>query len=30
MEQIDIADVDPPPLMGENSGFSFLLPRISE
>ncbi|KAG6434219.1 hypothetical protein SASPL_105842 [Salvia splendens] len=30
MDQIDIADVDPPPLMGENSGFSFLLPRICE
>ncbi|KAL1546121.1 myosin-11-like isoform X1 [Salvia divinorum] len=30
MEQIDIADIDPPPLMGENSGFSFLLPRIRE
>ncbi|KAL6545437.1 hypothetical protein OROGR_009311 [Orobanche gracilis] len=27
MERIDISDVEPPPLMGENSGFSFLLPR---
>ncbi|CAA0814367.1 Myosin-11 [Striga hermonthica] len=27
MEQIDISDIEPPPLMGENSGFSFLLPR---
>ncbi|KAL3649699.1 hypothetical protein CASFOL_006102 [Castilleja foliolosa] len=27
MEQIDIADIEPPTLMGENSGFSFLLPR---
>ncbi|GMN25632.1 hypothetical protein TIFTF001_001010 [Ficus carica] len=27
MEQIDIADIDPPPLIRENSGFSFLLPR---
>nr|KYP42747.1 Myosin-J heavy chain [Cajanus cajan] len=26
-EQIDISDVDPPPLIRENSGFSFLLPR---
>ncbi|XP_047336322.1 myosin-11-like [Impatiens glandulifera] len=25
MEQIDIADIDPPPLISENSGFSFLL-----
>ncbi|KAL7147023.1 hypothetical protein ABFS83_06G080800 [Erythranthe nasuta] len=28
MEQIDIADVEPPSQIGENSGFSFLLPRI--
>ncbi|KAB1202882.1 Myosin-11 [Morella rubra] len=27
MEQIDISDVDPPPLIRENSGFTFLLPR---
>jgi len=27
MEQIDIADIEPPPLIHENSGFSFLLPR---
>ncbi|KAL8551915.1 hypothetical protein ACS0TY_000820 [Phlomoides rotata] len=27
MEQIDISDVEPPALMGENSGFSFLLAR---
>ncbi|KAK6136097.1 hypothetical protein DH2020_030202 [Rehmannia glutinosa] len=27
MEQIDISDIEPPTLMGENSGFSFLLPR---
>ncbi|KAJ7978140.1 Myosin [Quillaja saponaria] len=27
MEQIDIADIEPPPLIQENSGFSFLLPR---
>ncbi|KAH1192034.1 Myosin-11 [Glycine max] len=27
MEQIDIADIEPPPLIRENSGFSFLLPR---
>ncbi|KAM7269182.1 hypothetical protein ACFE04_024679 [Oxalis oulophora] len=26
MEQIDIADIEPPPLIKENSGFSFLLP----
>ncbi|XP_027365891.1 myosin-11-like isoform X1 [Abrus precatorius] len=26
-EQIDIADIEPPPLIRENSGFSFLLPR---
>ncbi|KAG6430282.1 hypothetical protein SASPL_108346 [Salvia splendens] len=30
MDQIDIADIDPPPLMGENSGFGFLLPLIRE
>ncbi|KAK9149162.1 hypothetical protein Scep_007919 [Stephania cephalantha] len=27
MQQIDIADVDPPPLVRENSGFAFLLQR---
>ncbi|XVF42254.1 hypothetical protein PTKIN_Ptkin01aG0346100 [Pterospermum kingtungense] len=27
MEQIDIADIEPPPLIRDNSGFSFLLPR---
>ncbi|KAM7250190.1 hypothetical protein ACFE04_022073 [Oxalis oulophora] len=27
MEQINIADIEPPPLIKENSGFSFLLPR---
>lgn len=27
MEQIDILDIEPPPLIHENSGFSFLLPR---
>ncbi|KAF7817809.1 myosin-11-like isoform X1 [Senna tora] len=27
MEQIDISDVESPPLIRENSGFSFLLPR---
>ncbi|KAE8720964.1 Myosin-5 [Hibiscus syriacus] len=27
MEQIDIADIEPPPLIRENIGFSFLLPR---
>ncbi|KAL9248001.1 hypothetical protein vseg_021368 [Gypsophila vaccaria] len=27
MDKIDIADVEPPPLILENSGFSFLLPR---
>ncbi|TYJ97905.1 myosin-11 isoform X2 [Cucumis melo var. makuwa] len=27
MEQIDIGDIEPPPLIRENSGFSFLLPR---
>ncbi|WCJ43843.1 Myosin-11 [Euphorbia peplus] len=27
MEQIDINDIEPPPLIKENSGFSFLLPR---
>ncbi|KAF8017793.1 hypothetical protein BT93_H2864 [Corymbia citriodora subsp. variegata] len=27
MEQMDIADIEPPPLIRENSGFSFLLPR---
>ncbi|KAK9293371.1 hypothetical protein L1049_021363 [Liquidambar formosana] len=27
MEQIDISDIEPPPLIHENSGSSFLLPR---
>uniref|UniRef100_A0A7N0U053 Uncharacterized protein n=1 Tax=Kalanchoe fedtschenkoi TaxID=63787 RepID=A0A7N0U053_KALFE len=27
MEQIDISDIEPPPLIRENTGFSFLLPR---
>ena len=27
MQQIDVADVDPPSLIRENSGFGFLLPR---
>ncbi|XP_042517474.1 myosin-9-like [Macadamia integrifolia] len=27
MEQIDISDVEPPPLIRENTGFVFLLPR---
>ncbi|XP_008785355.2 myosin-11-like [Phoenix dactylifera] len=27
MEQIDISDIEPPPLVRENSGFVFLLPR---
>ncbi|KAG6700583.1 hypothetical protein I3843_08G114900 [Carya illinoinensis] len=27
MEQIDISDVEPPPLIRENTGFTFLLPR---
>ncbi|KAL8233454.1 hypothetical protein R6Q59_019554 [Mikania micrantha] len=27
MEQIEISDIDPPPLIRENSGFSFLLPQ---
>ncbi|KAE9451222.1 hypothetical protein C3L33_16854, partial [Rhododendron williamsianum] len=27
MEQIDISDIEPPPLIRDNSGFSFLLPR---
>nr|DAD44342.1 TPA_asm: hypothetical protein HUJ06_002572 [Nelumbo nucifera] len=27
MQQVDIADIDPPPLMRENSGFVFLLQR---
>ncbi|XP_076890780.1 myosin-11-like [Bidens hawaiensis] len=27
MEQIEITDVEPPPLIRENSGFSFLLPQ---
>ncbi|XAR58625.1 Myosin ATPase [Bertholletia excelsa] len=28
MDQIDIADIEPPPLIRENSGFSFLLPVV--
>ncbi|KAF9605794.1 hypothetical protein IFM89_018521 [Coptis chinensis] len=28
MEQIDISDIEPPPLIRENSGFMFLLPRV--
>ncbi|GKD62967.1 hypothetical protein Tco_1305075, partial [Tanacetum coccineum] len=28
MDQIEISDIEPPPLIRENSGFSFLLPRI--
>ena len=27
MKQVDIVDIDPPPLIRENSGFGFLLPR---
>lgn len=27
MQQIDVADIDPPSLIRENSGFGFLLPR---
>jgi hypothetical protein len=27
MQQIEIADIDPPPLIRENSGFTFLLQR---
>ncbi|KAJ9167994.1 hypothetical protein P3X46_019576 [Hevea brasiliensis] len=27
MQQVEIADIDPPPLIRENSGFGFLLPR---
>ncbi|WCJ42738.1 Myosin-17 [Euphorbia peplus] len=27
MQQVDIGDIDPPPLIRENSGFGFLLPR---
>ncbi|XP_029120748.1 myosin-11 isoform X3 [Elaeis guineensis] len=27
MEQIDVSDIEPPPLVRENSGFVFLLPR---
>uniref|UniRef100_A0A453R6X7 Uncharacterized protein n=2 Tax=Pooideae TaxID=147368 RepID=A0A453R6X7_AEGTS len=26
MQQIDISDIEPPPLIRENSGFVFLLP----
>ncbi|KAF9622152.1 hypothetical protein IFM89_029436 [Coptis chinensis] len=28
MEQIDISDIEPPPLIRETSGFMFLLPRV--
>ncbi|XP_023769124.1 myosin-11 isoform X1 [Lactuca sativa] len=28
MDNIEISDIEPPPLIRENSGFSFLLPRI--
>ncbi|KAG9160818.1 hypothetical protein Leryth_008662 [Lithospermum erythrorhizon] len=28
MEQMDVSEVEPPPLIRENSGFSFLLPRV--
>ncbi|KAI7749406.1 hypothetical protein M8C21_001650, partial [Ambrosia artemisiifolia] len=28
MDQIEFSDIEPPPLIRENSGFSFLLPRI--
>ncbi|KAH9618529.1 hypothetical protein KSS87_005394 [Heliosperma pusillum] len=27
MEQVELADVDPPPLLRQNSGFTFLLQR---
>lgn len=27
MNQIDISDIEPPPLIRENAGFTFLLPR---
>ncbi|KAJ4823434.1 hypothetical protein Tsubulata_039524 [Turnera subulata] len=27
MKQVDVADIEPPPLIRENSGFGFLLPR---
>lgn len=27
MDKINISDIEPPPLIRENSGFSFLLPR---
>ncbi|KZV36622.1 myosin-9 [Dorcoceras hygrometricum] len=30
MEQIDISDIEPPPLIRENSGFSFLLPPSTD
>ncbi|KAL4573165.1 hypothetical protein LXL04_019962 [Taraxacum kok-saghyz] len=30
MDQIEISDIEPPPLIRENSGFSFLLPCCSE
>ncbi|KAL3517670.1 hypothetical protein ACH5RR_020259 [Cinchona calisaya] len=29
MDQIDVLDIEPPPLIRENSGFSFLLPATS-
>lgn len=28
MDQIEISDIEPPPLIRENQEFSFLLPRI--
>ncbi|XP_004287596.1 PREDICTED: myosin-17-like [Fragaria vesca subsp. vesca] len=28
MEQVDITDIEPPPLIREHSGFGFLLPRL--
>jgi myosin-5 len=27
IQQIEVADIDPPPLIRENSGFTFLLQR---
>ncbi|KAD0611557.1 hypothetical protein E3N88_43986 [Mikania micrantha] len=30
MDQIQISDIEPPPLIRENSGFSFLLPRVEK
>lgn len=28
MDRFDISDIEPPPLIRENSGFSFLLPQV--